>query len=487
MTKSLPESPNLEQLKNQAKTLLTSLRSFNTDAIQLLKEFHPEFSSAFTQTIQSASLTLSDAQLIVAREYGYASWPRLKKYIESIPLHGKFKAAIDSNDAALVKQLIRSNSALLNAPIGYDGQGALTWAAECRGDATPPTEDRLEIARFLIKSGADVHEKGDGPLMRAALNAGRIPMMELLLEHGADIHAHWAGFYPIILAPCETMNPVSLRWLLEHGADPNAQSTVEKDYGTPLDMVIATYARSREQRECIRILIEAGGKSKFSHSPSIFIHQGNLEALKAAIISDNSILNRRFPELDYGSTGARNLTLKGSTLLHVAAEYGNLDSAKMLVFMGADVNAAAQIDHDGIGGQSPLFHAVTQFNDFGIDVARFLIESGADLTLRARVPSGYDLPEEWVEVTPLGYAARFPGKQWETGRIFDLLREFDAPAGDVYAASKLGLTEELKHLLDSDGDPNSSSPYGETALEAAVKFGHHHAAELLISAGAIKR
>ena len=72
----------------------------------------------------------------------------------------------------------------------------------------------------MIENGSDVHQGGDGPLMRAALADMRIPMMELLVAHGADVNALWGGNYPIICAPCETLAPRALKWLLEHGADP---------------------------------------------------------------------------------------------------------------------------------------------------------------------------------------------------------------------------------------------------------------------------
>src|SRR5437016_5994367 len=98
----------------------------------------------------------------------------------------------------------------------------------------------------------DVHQGGDGPLMRAALNANRIPMMELLVSHGADVNAMWHGHFAIIFASCESMDAVALKWLLDHGANPNC-----RDHGfevgghaypgTALDYLIASYARSPEQ------------------------------------------------------------------------------------------------------------------------------------------------------------------------------------------------------------------------------------------------
>lgn len=69
--------------------------------------------------------------------------------------------------------------------------------------------------------GSDVHQGGDGPLMRAALFGHRIPMMELLVPRGADVNALWNGYFPVLFAPCETVEPAPLKWLLDRGADPN--------------------------------------------------------------------------------------------------------------------------------------------------------------------------------------------------------------------------------------------------------------------------
>jgi len=76
-------------------------------------------------------------------------------------------------------------------------------------------------------------------------------------------------------------------------------------------------------------------------------------------------VNRRFPELDCGSTGARRLLLQGATLLHVAAEFGNPEAANLLLDRGAQVDARAMVDEAGVGGQTAIFHAVTQFGDRG--------------------------------------------------------------------------------------------------------------------------
>jgi hypothetical protein len=68
-----------------------------------------------------------------------------------------------------------------------------------------------------------------------------VPMMELLVSYGADVNAEWHGEFPIIFAPCESVDPVALKWLLDHGANPNCDNPQRKSLGTALDYVIGTY------------------------------------------------------------------------------------------------------------------------------------------------------------------------------------------------------------------------------------------------------
>ena len=157
---------------------------------------------------------------------------------------GQLKQAIDTNDIVRVKAMMTRNPALHSAPLGYGKDGPLTWVAECRVPWEPPGPVRLAMATWMIEHGSDVHQGGDGPLMRAALNAYRIPMMELLVSHGADVNALWHGHFPIIFAPCESLDPAALQWLLDHGANPNCRDhgyeiSGHPYPGTALDYVIA--------------------------------------------------------------------------------------------------------------------------------------------------------------------------------------------------------------------------------------------------------
>jgi len=395
----LPDRPNLRHLKDQAKDLLKA----------------------------GAAKSLANAQFQIARLYGFASWSKLKEHVGAFEELGQLKQAIDTNDITLVKTMMTSNPALHTAPLGYGRDGPLTWVAECRVPWEPPSPVRLAMAEWMITHGSDVHQGGDGPLMRAALNAYRIPMMELLLSRGADVNARWHGDFPIIFAPCESMDPAALKWLLDHGANPNwrdhgYEMNGHPYPGTALDHLIAGYVRSPERLSaCIHVLLEAGGETKYDTPAVIALLRGRLDDLAELINTDPGFVNKRFSELDCGQTGGRSLLLRGGTLLHVAAEYGNLAAVALLLDRGADVNARATIDDGGVGGHTAIFHAVTQFDDGGLPIAQLLLERGADLSVRAKLPGDYERPGEIVECTAMGYALLFGG----TGqrKTITLLRE----------------------------------------------------------------
>ncbi|HXS97339.1 MAG TPA: ankyrin repeat domain-containing protein [Candidatus Limnocylindrales bacterium] len=391
----LPGRPNLRHLKDEAKDLLRS----------------------------GGAKSLTDAQFHIARLYGFASWPKLKAHIDSLQEIGRLKLAIDRNDLDAVKAMMTRNPALHHAPLGYGKNGPLTWAAECRTLDGPPPPERLAIARWMIENGSDIHQGGDGPLMRAALNGDRVPMMELLLTHGANVNAAWGGAFPILFAACEVVSPVSLRWLLEHGADPNCPRL--KSRITALDYLVGSYVRSDELSACIELLAAAGGRTRYDQPGVLEILRDRTDLLAARLDERPKLVNWRFEALDIGTSGARRLTLRGATLLHVAAEYGNLAAATLLLERGMSANAAAWIDETGVGGQTPIFHAVTQFHDRGLPMVHLLLRYGADLSLRVKLPGHYERLDEIVECTPLGYALRFPGDEFpgSNQETIALLRE----------------------------------------------------------------
>jgi ankyrin repeat protein len=395
----LPEHPDLRHLKDQARDLLKA----------------------------GKAESLANAQFQIARLYGFASWPKLKTHIESLQTVGQLKQAIDANDLEHVKQMMTRDPALHRAPLGYGKNGPLTWVAECRVPREAPREGRLAMARWMIEKGSDVHQGGDGPLMRAALADMRVPMMELLVAHGANVNARWNGNYPIICAPCETLAPQALKWLLDHGADPHVAA---QPYGSPLEMLLCTYTRNAKGKNaCLEIFADAG--FALPDTPAMALHRGRIDLLEACLERDPSLLEHRFElseifprELGIeGDEGLHATPVVGTTLLHLAIEYDDIAVARWLIERGADVNAKATIDADGFGGHTPLFHTVVTLAAPDDAKARLLLEHGADPNARATIRKQLrdtgdpkkEAMREFHDVTPIGYAKQFQEPSFVNG------------------------------------------------------------------------
>src|SRR5256712_2519799 len=88
--KELPVRPSLEQYKKQAKDLvkvfkaLQARTSGDSDAIQRIKKHHPRLGQLPETEIRNARLALADAQLVIAREHGFESWPKLARHIAAV-------------------------------------------------------------------------------------------------------------------------------------------------------------------------------------------------------------------------------------------------------------------------------------------------------------------------------------------------------------------------------------------------------------------
>ena len=344
--------------------------------------------------------------------------------MESLREIGQLKEAIDAEDPERVVDLITRNPALHRAPLGYNGNGPLTWVAECRVPRRTPTATRLEIARWMIEHGSDVHQGGDGPLMRAALADERIQMMELLVAHGANVDARWSGHYPIVCAPCEALAPQALAWLLERGAAP---SVIAEKYGSPVAMVIGTYSRDATARqECLEVLAAAG--SALPDTPCMALHRGRLDLLEAHLRRDSLLLERRFGDAEIyprelGIAAGDGLTatpFDGGTLLHVAVELVDVRGAEWLLAHGADPNARAAADPEGFGNHTPLYHAVVSLGRKNDAIAPLLLRYGADPNVRSTLRKQLrDMREpeqeamrEFHDVTPIGYARAYIEPAW---------------------------------------------------------------------------
>ena len=177
-----------------------------------------------------------------------------------------------------------------------------------------------------------------------------------------------------------------------------------------------TYTRSSPNHlhNCINALISHG--ADFEDGPVMDIYRGDLDDLEAPLEADAGLAKARF-SLDYGN----HLTLRGSTLLHVAVEFHVRDAIALLLDHGADLNARAAIGKNGVGGQTLLYHAIGTNQGTGFHVFVHLLELKPELAVEAKIQSnsgdnnlvmdcihkGKDhFFEEVLRLTPRGYAER---------------------------------------------------------------------------------
>ncbi len=136
--------------------------------------------------------------------------------------------------------------------------------------------------------------------------------------------------------------------------------------------------------------------------------------------------------------------LSGVSLLHVAAEYGHLKVARKLLELGAEVDARADQDSVGFGGQTPLFHTVNSNENRSEPVMRLLLEAGAraDILLAGLTwGKGMEWETECFDVTPVSYAQ------------LGLLRQFQRTEDDTYTNIRT-----LLKALDREVPPLKNIP-----------------------------
>ena len=216
----LPANPNLDHLKYQAKDLRKSHTARDPDAAQRLREFHPRFARATDAEIFDAPLSLTDAQLTIARESGFPSWARLKRHIEkptlsdrlNLPHHERiedttFRRAVDLLDAGDVAGLrahLKHHPNLVRQRVVFEGGNyfrnptLLEFAAEnpIRHGKLPG--NILEVVKVVLDAGV---EKSTLNETLALVSTGsvshecrvQVPLIDLLCDYGADpnsaIHA----------------------------------------------------------------------------------------------------------------------------------------------------------------------------------------------------------------------------------------------------------------------------------------------------------
>src|SRR6185503_6474128 len=79
--KQLPLRPNLEQYRKQAKDLMKEVEHSSQSALERFRHYHPRVQR---NPDFGATIKLSDAQLVIAREHGFESWPEFSRHIRNL-------------------------------------------------------------------------------------------------------------------------------------------------------------------------------------------------------------------------------------------------------------------------------------------------------------------------------------------------------------------------------------------------------------------
>jgi hypothetical protein len=198
-----------------------------------------------------------------------------------------------------------------------------------------------------------------------------------------------------LLVAFELHDVKGIRSVLDRGFDVGA-SIKGKSVVTSLTEM---YSRSDRFPECLNLLLESGAVLEDPVVAPVLLNDA--AALAAAIDADPSVLRHR-------TTMTSAFTpMVGASLLHIAAEYGNLDVARVLIDKGADLEAAAAVDEHGFNGHTPLFHTVNSNANRSEPIMRLLLAAGAkaDVHLRGITwGSGFEWETTMFDVTPIAYA-----------------------------------------------------------------------------------
>ena len=257
--------------------------------------------------------------------------------------------AVKEKEQALVRALL-NEQVDVNTP-QPDGATALHWAAHWSD---------LETAELLVRAGANVNAENDYGVTPLSLACGKAnaPMVDLLLKAGANPNiAQWSGETPLMTC-AHTGSLDGVRSLLQHQADVNAR---EPKRGQTALM----WAVAQQQVEVARLLIERGADvNPRSYMPTDFTPAQYLTY--GVYRRDPSGPDHFGPEDTHTDP---NSSRGGFTALMFAARQGDLDSARLLVAAGADVNNYAP-DYG-----SALVVATASGHE---SLSLFLLEQGAD-------------------------------------------------------------------------------------------------------------
>jgi len=397
----LPVRPDLDQLKRQAKDLLRAIHAGDPAALAEWREFHPD-------PVAPESAKLADAQLTLARSYEASSWTRLVSAVRLVD-------AIWRDDIAAVRSLVTKNPRLIHedALIRTNSNWGppMSYAANLGRD---------NIIRMLHSLGATDLQSA---IARAALQGkvGTARMLHDMLGRPLPPDNSLDG-------PAYTLNVDGTALMLELGA------RVRDESGGPLApaaVVLQSDSRNPAAKHAILEMYAQHGY-EFPDTAPMALHRGRIDLLEDHLRRDPRLLGRTFThrEIYPAEVGCKEeidategTPLAGTTMLHMCADYDEIDIARWLLEKGMDVNARSALASDGAGGYTALFGTVVSqpnfwmnFHDRGPFVApmtALFLERGADPNVRAslnkQLHPGYgdDSLHAYRDVTALSWGRRF--------------------------------------------------------------------------------
>ncbi|XP_025058385.1 ankyrin-3 isoform X7 [Alligator sinensis] len=349
-------------------------------------------------------------------------------------------------------------------------------------------EGHVEVVSELIQRGANVDaatKKGNTALHIASL-AGQTEVVKVLVANAANVNAQSQnGFTPLYMAAQENHLEV-VKFLLDNGA---SQSLATEDGFTPLAVAL-----QQGHDQVVSLLLENDTKGKV-RLPALHIAARKDDTKAAALLLQND------HNADVESKMMVNRTTEsGFTPLHIAAHYGNINVATLLLNRGAAVDFTARNDI------TPLHVASKRGN---ANMVKLLLDRGAKIDAKTRdgltplhcgARSGHEQVVEMLldrgapilSKTKNGLSPLHMATQGDHLNCVQLLIQHNVPVDDVtndyltalHVAAHCGHYKVAKVLLDKTANPNAKALNGFTPLHIACKKNRIKVMELLLKHGA---
>lgn len=435
MSKSLPDRPNLDHLREQAKDLLRDFRKNNPAAVGRFAEHLPAFGKT--------AIALHDAQSVIAREYGQPSWAKLVEHVEEVKAReGITPEIVESFIKAAVGNRVEPLRRIIELYPGITSHDAVTRLVSGNGVEFPPDETvgPLGWKPLAYVSFSRVHQVI--PEARQGLEQAA----QSLLDAGADPNTSvQVDRYelPILYgATCQSRHMGIAKMLLDAGAQPNDGESV-------------FHAAQADDHEMLELLISHGGDisgrhSAYENTPLYFLAgYRRTDSGAAKGLSGSRWL------LEHGADPNITSGKHAETPLHKACIAANTPMIKLLLKHGADPNAKTN------DGRTP-YKIALQVG--GADAAQALEDAGADTTLNST--------EQFLADTARGIVRQDRPELTETQKALICKLAEHGNAEGVKACLANGFA------IDTRGEENG------TALHFACYCGWNKVVDILMDAGA---